>query len=70
MSQSVFVDTKQLKDIVGANTAIASSMVELYKLADRLPAPDAETLRAELNKVVTQAEQIQDSVSTVIRQNR
>lgn len=71
MSNSVVVDTAEMKEIVGANSAIASSVIELFKLADRVSNPqEAEALRAELNKVVTQAEKIQSTVSAVIRHNR
>lgn len=71
MGQSVVVDTSEMKQIVGANSAIASSVIALFKIADKLPAGDEATaLRSELNKVLKQAERIQASVTTVIRENR
>ena len=71
MGQSIVVDTKQLKNIVGANTAIASSVVSLFELTEKLGNDEiANQLRAELDKVITEAEKIQASVRTVIDENR
>ena len=71
MGNSVVIDTKQLKEIVVANTAIASSVVALFDLTDQLSDSSmAAALRAELDKVVAEAEKIQASVRTTIDDNR
>ncbi len=71
MSNSVLVDTRDMRKIAGANTAIASSVVALYNLADRLPAgPDADNLRREIGNILIQGMKIQDGVKSVIRENQ
>ncbi len=71
MGNSVLVDTRDMKQIVGANSAIALSVINLLDLADRMPAgTEAEALRIELRKVLDQAEKIQTSVNAVIRDNK
>ena len=71
MGKSVLVDTDEMKRILNANSAIASSVIALSDLAAKLPAgEDADTLRVELDKVLDSAQAIQNSVTVVIKANK
>ena len=71
MGKSVLVDTDEMKRILSANSAIASSVIALSDLAAKLPAgADADALRAELDKVLDSAQAIQHSVTVVIKANK
>ena len=72
MGKSVLVDTRDMKLIVGANSAIASSVATLLRLAEKMPEASDEKrlLLAELRKMLDGAETIQSSVDTVIRENQ
>jgi hypothetical protein len=69
MGKSILVDTDEMKRILSANSAIASSVIALTELASKLPAADANILRVELDKVLDKAQLIQKSVDVVIKAN-
>jgi hypothetical protein len=71
MGKSVVVDTDEMKRILSANSAIASSVIALSNLASRLPdGEEADALRSDLDKVLGSARAIQDTVDVVIKANK